>query len=142
VLGLPPLHRHLRFDFVDLLHRLRALVRFGRQAALKKGRSGRRSLGTGHFAAPQLAQHLEFALSHKIVALLAFDQFLEHLATVAAIAHRLRLVEIGPIRRRIANESNDFRQQSPRIVFGHDASVSRYSKSRAGVFLSPRTSSV
>ena len=119
MLGLPPLHRRLRFDFVDFFKRLRPLVRLGRQAALEQGRALGRRLGTGQLTPTQLAQHFELAFAHKVTATLALNQLFEHQLAVTALLVRISPIQIRPVGYRIAHEPDNLGQQATVVFFCH-----------------------
>src|SRR5690606_5597138 len=119
-LGLPPLHGHLRFDLVDLLERHRTVVRLGRDAALEERRAQALDFGRIALARADLAQHVELALAHEVVAPLALDHLLERGLAVFAFPVRLARVQIGPARGRVANELHHLREETAAgIVLGH-----------------------
>ncbi len=112
MLGFPPLHGHLRFDFVDFLERNCAIVRFGRHAALKKRGSGTRVLPRHGFPLAHFAQHVELALAYKVVTPLALDHFLEQLLAQGLFLTLFLGVQIRPVRRWIADELHNLGKQA------------------------------
>ena len=124
-LGLPPLHRHLGLDLVDLLERHGPVVRLGRQAALEERRTHALGALARTFAAADLAQHVEFALAHEVVAPLALDHLLERGLAVLALAVGRARVQVRPARGRVAHELHHLGQEAAvGIVLGHEDSAS------------------
>jgi hypothetical protein len=71
-----------------------------------------------HLAAAHLAQHVELALAHEVVAPLALDHLLEHLLGVRALAIGVGLA-FAPAGAGALDEPDHPRQQAPgcRVLF-------------------------
>ncbi|WP_325342096.1 hypothetical protein [Xylophilus sp.] len=106
----------------------------GREARLLWKKEGRpsASCSVGGAAAPQLAQVVELAAADEVVAPLALDHRLEHLAAVGAVALALGLVEFGPVDRRVPDEPDDLGEQAARrrrgLFLAHGAGRGRFSR--------------
>ena len=121
--GVAAVADHLLLDLVDL--RLDAAVGLG-AAVLQTGlgvvdarraAECRELLARQAFAA-HLAQHVEFALAHEIVAPLALDHGLEFTLGEVALARLIGgRTEFGPFRARIGHELDDLAEEAGR-VFG------------------------
>ncbi len=119
LLALPPLLGHLRLDLVDLLERDGPVVRRSHAGMEERGPGGLvvRPLAVEGLALAQLAQLIELAAPHEIVAALALDHFLEHLLAVLAFALLVDGVELIPVDGGIAYEAHHLGQQAAGGIF-------------------------
>ena len=122
----PPLLRHLRFDLINLLDRVRALSVLTAVHGLHEGRTTNRSglslpgarLGRlRQLRLAQLAQSVELTFAHKVVLALALQHFLERLLAVLALfAVLAQMIQLRPIDRRVAHKTHHLGQQATRFI--------------------------
>ena len=108
MLGFPPLHGHLRFNFVNFFDGSGTIIRLGRHTALKERGSPTQVLPDHGLTLSHFAKHVKLAFPNKIVTPLALNHFLEQQLAHRLIAIRLFVVKLCPARCRIANELNHF----------------------------------
>ena len=111
----------LGFNLVDLLERHGALVGRG-HAALEERRPVAcvfSAMALQHFALAQLAQLIELAAAHKVIAALALNHLLELLFAEAFFTLRVHIRQVGPVGGGVAHKLDHLGQQTGKLVFCH-----------------------